>query len=241
MFSNHSWVPQLDVGNLPQVLDIIAADSGKVIERAAELWGRFYGVVRVSGSSCRMKRSDSGRPKAKQSGGKPSMANWVEQRREAVRCKSGSSVATIDPDGALWTERHQKELAFQEASMLSNIHIIHSVLKTFPTNMHHIPFPTTAPGRQRGSCVWLKRFVLDDTMPSARSQLRSWSWFWRRWGGKGKMISNILLLQTRGGRWEICPIFRVSCTNLCMSTTQRFYNAFNLPTAVWPRAYKQPT
>lgn len=68
MFSNHSWVPQLDVGNLPQVLDIIAADSGKVIERAAELWGQFYGVVRVSGSSCRMKRSDSGRPKAKQSG-----------------------------------------------------------------------------------------------------------------------------------------------------------------------------
>ena len=100
------------------MLDIIPADAGKVIEHAAELWGQFYGAVRVSGSNNRMKRCDSGRPKPKQSGGKPSMAKWVEQRREAVRCKAGKSVPTFVPDGALWTESHQKELSFQEASML---------------------------------------------------------------------------------------------------------------------------
>lgn len=96
------------------MLDIVPADMNKVVEHASELWSKFYGTVRVSGSSNRMKRCDLGRPRSKQGDAKPSMTKWIQRRRDAVLRKS-ETVVPIAPDAALWTEGHQKELQFQQA------------------------------------------------------------------------------------------------------------------------------
>ena len=98
-----------------EVLDILPADMSKVVEHASELWSKFYGIVRVSGSSNRIKRCDVGRQRPKQGEAKPSMTRWIQRRRDAVLRKSETAVPGIAPDAALWTEGHQKELQFQQA------------------------------------------------------------------------------------------------------------------------------
>ena len=105
-----------------QVLDITPTDANAVIEGAAGLWGQFYGVVRVSGCSNRTKRCDVGCPRSRgQDDQKPSMNKWIQNRREAVRCKSQGDTHDLAPDVALWTDKHQKELSFQQVWVVKMI------------------------------------------------------------------------------------------------------------------------
>ena len=109
------------------MLDIEPSETDAIITGASELWARFYGVVRASGSDRRARRVDAGCPKPeKKCSTKPSLAGWLADRNENVGRKTASlhtrPSLELDDDGdTLWTESHDKELKFQKDDDVSQL------------------------------------------------------------------------------------------------------------------------
>ena len=101
---------------LQQVVDIQPSQSKSLIEEAQAIWSRFYGKVRASGTDNRAKRRDLGVPRQKLSHPKPSLATWLEKRKleisEGQDKRPAVSAASDFPLLPVWTEGHDKEMAF---------------------------------------------------------------------------------------------------------------------------------
>ena len=105
-----------------QVLDIkkVKGKEEEVFRGAIEIWKRFYGVPRASGSDNRIARRDLGCPrKPPMSSEKPSLHGWMQEQgfRVSRRVKMLTDLEEVVqnvrcPD--MWTEKHEKEMKFIE-------------------------------------------------------------------------------------------------------------------------------
>ena len=106
-----------------QVVDIPVAKNveREVVSRAMSIWSTTYGRPRASESEFRPRRRDHGCPRLKNTSKKPSVAAWIRARRLKLTRRAAAEARALGVANAascrapaLWTEKHDKEMAFAQ-------------------------------------------------------------------------------------------------------------------------------